>query len=655
MRNFFFAFLLLGLPLLAPAQCNPTDTLRTHFRAIDVLSVPEREVTTLCVGRQVRFEPVNRGTINLANLYYVAQPGVNVFPPGCSFRTPLANQLYTPTAAGPVTVSENYTTIPGMTGTVFFRNYLVKTHPSPAFAPVPCTNNVVSFNLTDTTYPYYFLQVNNLPEIRVLPGPNQVQNVPPGSTLTLIGRYGAGDPCEGRTSAMVRTLTTTRPALNRLTLNGPLPGPARFAFALAPDYIYTLLRDGQVVGPVSADSTSLTLPTAEAGNYTVQRQDVCGTTGSLATAVEVHTLDLSAVPTSGHNLLQFNYGGPAASFSIERDGTALATRPGTATSFDDPNITCGTIYKYRVTATTASGGESVNSTTVTAAPLPPPPQPGALASFDLTGRVELSGFLPAGFPAVPAGGTLRYSRTGGGPAPLTLPATRRLTLRLDPAAPEQLLAAPPCYTLTLTDTCGTTSSGTATCPAILGAAAADFNAAPDPTGLAATLTWRPYQSPDPAQPVTTLLLALDPDGMVLSRVDVSGNNTYFDANAPANRQILRYRLANSGGGLPAGAVSYSNVAQVVRHPTLGVPTAFTPNGDGLNDVLAIQGRFLNGFTFFVIDRNGQEVFRTTDPTKTWDGRINGHDPANGTYVWHFDQTDEAGQHRQRTGTVAIVQ
>jgi gliding motility-associated-like protein len=56
---------------------------------------------------------------------------------------------------------------------------------------------------------------------------------------------------------------------------------------------------------------------------------------------------------------------------------------------------------------------------------------------------------------------------------------------------------------------------------------------------------------------------------------------------------------------------------------LGVPTAFSPNGDGMNDELKVFGSGFAEIDFKVFNRYGELVFETTDPNMGWDGTVNG--------------------------------
>lgn len=83
-----------------------------------------------------------------------------------------------------------------------------------------------------------------------------------------------------------------------------------------------------------------------------------------------------------------------------------------------------------------------------------------------------------------------------------------------------------------------------------------------------------------------------------------------------------------------GCDSYSRI--LVRRyegPTLYIPTAFTPNGDGLNDVLKVFPAGIRSFDYLSIyNRNGQRIFHTTDYSKGWDGTYKGAGVDPGNYV-----------------------
>jgi gliding motility-associated-like protein len=71
-----------------------------------------------------------------------------------------------------------------------------------------------------------------------------------------------------------------------------------------------------------------------------------------------------------------------------------------------------------------------------------------------------------------------------------------------------------------------------------------------------------------------------------------------------------------------------------------VPTAFTPNGDGLNDFLyPLNAYKADNLEFRIYNRYGQMVFETTNWTKKWDGKIDGKPQASGTYVWMLSYKD----------------
>jgi gliding motility-associated-like protein len=62
---------------------------------------------------------------------------------------------------------------------------------------------------------------------------------------------------------------------------------------------------------------------------------------------------------------------------------------------------------------------------------------------------------------------------------------------------------------------------------------------------------------------------------------------------------------------------------ICDEPFVYVPNAFTPNGDGENDVLFVRGPLIEGLVFRVFDRWGEMVFESFDRLEGWDGTFRG--------------------------------
>ncbi|MFZ1529579.1 MAG: choice-of-anchor L domain-containing protein [Ferruginibacter sp.] len=95
--------------------------------------------------------------------------------------------------------------------------------------------------------------------------------------------------------------------------------------------------------------------------------------------------------------------------------------------------------------------------------------------------------------------------------------------------------------------------------------------------------------------------------------------------------------------------------KVYKGPDIYVPKAFTPNGDGLNDLLKGIPVGLKETHFFkVYNRWGQEVFSTREFHKGWNGRFRNSQVVPGTYTWIAQGIDYLGRMVTRKGTVIII-
>ena len=654
-------FLVLVLWLAADAaraqSCTTIPNDPTAFAAIDIGT--SLEINAFCVGQRVRFEPRPGRNIPLTLLSYGVLPGLGTTyisaSPRCSppYSYPY---IYTPQQSdiGDVTVSElaNFGSIP----TYYIRTFKVYGTPPPTFTVVPCPNGLAQVTVTDATYDTYTVRVGSGTAQPIGRSQPTVLPVPAGAaTITLTGQYAVNGLCARDNTLPIPALTAPQtPLFTRLALQGPLPGGAAIldVAQLPAGYLYTVqIADGSALGgfrrvtDVPAGSTSVSLSGPAAGCYRISRTDVCAS--SMAVSPVICTLSLAGGSANNRNQLRLTNAGAGSTYTVTRNGQPLNTFSPITSGLEDADVQCGTTYTYRVTATQPGGGAAVsNEVAIITLSALPPRQPQLLASFNLNNVVVLTPIL-----AIPltAGSSLRYRRASGPQPPADFaPVATTARPQRDSTALAELSAQPPCYTVRLTDVCGNTSpESPAACPSLLTASPAD------PDGRTAALTWTTFVGPTPSAPATYTLQRLAADGSILSSVEINGTS-YTDLTPPTDRQTLRYRLQIGGAGLLAGTFSYSNLASVTRQLTLAIPTAFTPNGDGLNDVLEIKGRYLRDYSFVVVDRNGQEVFRGTQRNEAWDGTIRGHAPVLGAYVWRFQQESKDGKPFIATGSVTIL-
>ena len=112
-------------------------------------------------------------------------------------------------------------------------------------------------------------------------------------------------------------------------------------------------------------------------------------------------------------------------------------------------------------------------------------------------------------------------------------------------------------------------------------------------------------------------------------------------------------IASNNNGCQAKA---SGSIKVLASCVIAVPTAFTPNNDGLNDYLyplnALKAEKLD---FKIFNRWGQLLFHSKDWTKKWDGTVNGIPQATGVYIWMLEFTDkDSKQKYSMKGTTTLI-
>lgn len=217
-----------------------------------------------------------------------------------------------------------------------------------------------------------------------------------------------------------------------------------------------------------------------------------------------------------------------------------------------------------------------------------------------------------------------------------------VTSLLNPTSPTPI-AGPvksTAYVLRVTDTLGCTKASSDTllvtvAPQVMANAGNDTAAVPgQKVQLAASggsrYIWSPetgLDDPSVYNPVTTIDAGAD---SVKYRVRV------YDANGCYGEDDIVIRVFRGG-------------------PDILVPSAFTPNGDGKNDILRPLAVGITRLSYFrVYNRWGELLFSTSELGKGWDGYYKGSPQPPGAYVFHAEGADFTGKTVIKKGTAVLI-
>jgi gliding motility-associated-like protein len=85
-----------------------------------------------------------------------------------------------------------------------------------------------------------------------------------------------------------------------------------------------------------------------------------------------------------------------------------------------------------------------------------------------------------------------------------------------------------------------------------------------------------------------------------------------------------------------------------------MPTGFSPNGDGLNDVIQVHGKGIDFINLKIFDRIGEKVFETSDITDSWDGRLHKNAMNSNVFVYMLEVTFCNGETAKEQGNITLV-
>lgn len=137
-------------------------------------------------------------------------------------------------------------------------------------------------------------------------------------------------------------------------------------------------------------------------------------------------------------------------------------------------------------------------------------------------------------------------------------------------------------------------------------------------------------------------------GVFLSSASIANPTASF-SEVGVYTYVVDAKAPDGCGGSDSITIKVFSVADIF------VPNAFTPNGDGHNDVLRAIPVSMREFRYLTIfNRWGQRVFTTTNVGIGWDGSFNGGPAPTGVYVWMVAGVDYTGRVVEKKGTVMLI-
>lgn len=354
--------------------------------------------------------------------------------------------------------------------------------------------------------------------------------------------------------------------------------------------------DGAIFWPDGSSGDNYTINTS--GDYTVTAINECGST------------EFS---------FSIAYGGEAPLASIQVDGpTAICANDNTTLI-----ATGGDTYLWNTTSEEASIEAGPGTYTVTVE--------NACGSSTATQTIDLIEVVP---PVILNDDLIICTEDV---LVLTAEGDGDLTWEDGTTGSSFIVDAPGTYTLTLTNTCGTSETSVT------------VNA----SGVEARFVQGSVTDDIPVEVlfVNTSTGASDYVWFVDSVQVAETENLIHSFTLPGSYEVTLF-ATDEGGCTDV----FRLMVEVTMQASLYVPNAFTPDNDGINEVFRAYGPELDDFNLRIFNRWGDQVFESNDMERGWNGdsKGSGYYAQNDVYVWMISFTNSRGQREQQTGHVVLI-
>jgi gliding motility-associated-like protein len=367
------------------------------------------------------------------------------------------------------------------------------------------------------------------------------------------------------------------------------------------------------------------------------------TSPSLA-SVQVNVTDMPNAPVLVNNAITTCEGGqvvvsianPQSGFTYNWYATATGgTSLFTGTDFVTPTLTGNVTYYAEAENSTGCPSATRAAAVITVMPSPAPPQVSAQGTMICPGTTA----------------TLTASSDAGTTISWYAGATGGTALATGNSFTTPVLSANTTYYAGAANTASVCSSPvrTAVTVTILQPLAAPNVTVSASTASSVTFVWGAVAGAIGYQ------VSLDNGATFIAPSSGNSGLTEVVDNLQADQTITI--LVRSVGGTDCQLSANAPATGKTTNPLgdgIFVPNAFTPNGDGNNDILYVYGNEIKGLTFSVYDQWGELQFKSENKSAGWDGTFKGKGQPVGVYVYFLEATLNDGHVVKKKGTITLL-
>lgn len=519
----------------------------------------------------------------------------------------------------------------------------------PQFDVYTCGNNEVSVKLNDTNYDEYVVDYNDGSPQAVVNGSGTDYHFYASSApqnITVHGRnLNAADNCNQASQTVTPLVTLPAPTITLLEVLDA--NTIRLEYSTQPNIQYKLAiatNSGTAFQQVKTFSnrTADTIANLATDNnfycFRLSAFDPCNNTSVNSATICSANFDL-AVKNKVIDVSWATVLSGISSYRLTRDasdGTTLTTTP-TGSPYSDAGVICGVQYCYQLTMNYPNGSRSVS-----------------LSKCD----IGFSDEIPTAIENITAltgdNGVVLQWQTDPDFIPAEFSIDKAVagkygflstTVQNAYADTTYSLEDASCYRISYKDMCGNQSPASLeSCPIRLNGILLKDNSI--------SLSWTAYEGWTQGVGGYTVEKYSE-DGQLLQTFQAGSSTSYIDTSDDLNFQTFVYVV--KAVPVEAGITpSASNRVLILKDPNLFYPTAFTPNGDNLNDIFTVFGQYVSGFEMKIFNRWGELLFTTADIQSGWDGTFKGREMPEGTYTFIAFITDRAGRTFKRSGSVLLL-